>query len=501
VNIFALLSFLLAVILSFVLGKYFLHHLGWRGVVPSVFRTDCLLSGCDQNPRPASSDGGAKMKKSMRARAMVRAAMSCLVVLAPLCRGAVAQLPPSDKGTKHRVANPLNDLLDEARRDIDAQNFQAAIAPLQKFLAEKDEFAYAHFQLGYVYTALGRGKEARPEYERALQLDPKMAEAALNLGILLLNEDPAAAVAPLEKAVQLLPTQSRPRTLLGLAYEKSGDVKNAATAYEGALALDPKDSETSLHLAQLLFREKRAVEAETRFRTVLLSEPESHAAMLGLAESLEAEKKPEAAEAYRNYLKAQPDDAVARQRLVHLLIANEKFDEALAEMEKAEKGGAASLESLKLRADILIGQKKWDQAVVTLKQAAALAPQDAPLRGGLGRTYLQQHDFVNAEKELRAAIGLDGKNLTYWKDLTTTYYLAGNYPGTLTLLDEVAKKEPPNAGELFLRALCYDKLRQTKAALEAYQNFLAADQDRNPDQVWQAQQRIIVLKKTLDKKR
>jgi len=421
----------------------------------------------------------------------------CALTAIP-CHG---QAPSAGKGTKQRIANPLNDLLDEARRDIEAQKFEAAIAPLQKFLAEKDDFAYAHFQLGYAYTALGRGKEARPEYERALQLDPKMAEAAVNLGILLLNDEPAAAVAPLQKAVELLPTQSRPRTLLGLAYEKSGDLKNAASAYEGALALDPKDGETSLHLAQLLFRQNRAGEAESKFRAVLASEPESRTALLGLAQSLEAEKKPEAVEAYQAYLKAQPDDTAARQRLVHLLIANQKFDEALAEIEKTQAAGTSSVESLKLRADILIGQKKWDDAIAALKQAVALAPQDAPLRGGLGRTYLQQRDFVNAEKELRAAIVLDAKNLTYVRDLTSTHYLAGDFPGTLSLLDGLAKREPPNAGELFIRALCYDKLQQTKAALEAYQNFLAADQDRNPDQVWQAQQRIIVLKKTLEKKR
>lgn len=412
-----------------------------------------------------------------------------------------AQAPSAAKGTKQRIANPLNDLLDEAKRDIDAQKFEAAIAPLKKFIAEKDDFSYAHFQLGYVYTALERGKEARPEYERALQLDPKMAEAAVNLGILLLNDEPGAAVAPLQKAVELLPMQSRLRTLLGLAYEKSADLKNATLAYEGALALDPKDGETSLHLAQLLFRQNRAAEAEMRFRAVLAAEPESRTALLGLAQSLEAEKKPEAMEAYRNYLKVQPDDAGAGQRLVHLLIANQKFDEALAEMEKMQKGGTPSLESLKLRADILIGQKKWDEAVVVLKQAVALAPQDAQLRGGLGRTYMQQRDFANAEKELRAAIGLDGRNLVYVKDLTSTRYLAGDYPGTLSLLDEVAKVEKATPGELFIRALCYDKLQQTKAALEAYQNFLAADQDRNPDQVWQAQQRIIVLKKMLERKR
>ncbi|HSC45023.1 MAG TPA: tetratricopeptide repeat protein [Candidatus Acidoferrum sp.] len=434
----------------------------------------------------------------MRHKCKTALALATLLVASAHCG---AQTASSGKGTKQRVANPLNDLLEEARKDMDAQNYQAAIEPLQKFLAEKDDFAYAHFQLGYAYTALGRGKEARPEYEKALQLDPKMAEAALNLGILLLNEEPAAAITPLQKSVELLPAQSRPRTLLGLAYEKNSDLKNAASAYEGALALDPKDGETSLHLAQLYFRQNRATEAENKFRSVLANEPQSSAALSGLAQSLEAEKKPEAVDAYQNYLKVQPDDAGARGRLVHLLIANEKFDEALAEMEKTQKGGAPSLATLKLRADILIGQKKWDEAVAVLKQAEMLAPQDAILKGGLGRTYMQQRDFANAEKELKAAIALDGKNLTYWKDLTTTYYLGGNYPATLTLLDEVAKRETVTPGELFVRALCYDKLQQTKPALEAYQKFLEADQNRNPDQVWQAQQRIIVLKKTLDKKR
>jgi Flp pilus assembly protein TadD len=408
---------------------------------------------------------------------------------------------PTSKGTKQRVANPLNDLLEEARKDIDAQKFAAAIEPLQKVIAEKDDFAYAHFQLGYAYIALGRAKEARREYERALQLDPKMAEAALNLGILLLNEEPSAAVAPLQEAVKLLPTESRPRTLLGLAYERTGDLKNAAAAYQGAIALDANDGETNLHLAQLLMRQDRPADAEARFRAALAAEPQSGAAQLGLAKSLEQQKRPEAVDAYRDYLKVHSEDWEVREHLVHLLIANEKYYEALAESEKAQGNGALSIESLKLRADILIGQKKLDDAIAALKQAETLAPRDAGLHGGLGRMYLQKHDFANAAVELKTALGLDSTNLTYWKDLTTTYYLAGNYPAALSLLDEVAKREAPTAGELFLRALCYDKLQQTRPALEAYQKFLEADQNRNPDQVWQAQQRIIVLKKMLENKK
>ena len=48
---------------------------------------------------------------------------------------------------QQKIANPLNDLLDEAQKDIDSNNFEAAISPLQKFIAQKSDFAYAHFQL------------------------------------------------------------------------------------------------------------------------------------------------------------------------------------------------------------------------------------------------------------------------------------------------------------------------------------------------------------------
>jgi Tfp pilus assembly protein PilF len=61
--------------------------------------------------------------------------------------------------------------------------------------------------------------------------------------------------------------------------------------------------------------------------------------------------------------------------------------------------------------------------------------------------------------------------------------------------------EQPGAGVWFIRAICYDKLKQTKLALEAYQKFLELDQDKNPDQVWQAKERSKVLQRMLERKR
>jgi Flp pilus assembly protein TadD len=426
-----------------------------------------------------------------------------MMTLCLFCATAISvrgqQPSKNSQGSTQKVRNPLNDLLDEAQAALDKNDYNAAIPPLQKFIAEKPDVAYAHFQLAYAYTALKQTDEARAEYEKCVALDPKMAEAQLNLGILLLEKD-AAAVAPLSKAVELLPSQSRPRYLLGLAQERSGDMKGAAESFEGATRLDPKDGEALLELGRIYIKDNRAAVAEAKFRAALSLEPKSPEALQGLALSLDAQKKPEAVSAYRDYLAVQPQDNAARARMVHLLVEQQQYDAALAELDKTAPGQAPTLESLKLKADIELGQKKLDAAIVALKQALALAPNDAQLHGGLGRTYLQTRDFVDAEKELKAALLLDRNNITYWKDLSSTYYLAGNWQGALATLDVIAKAETPGAGAWFIRALCYDKLNQVEPALAAYRKFLELDGNKNPDQVWQANQRIHVLEKMEKKK-
>jgi len=413
------------------------------------------------------------------------------------------QNPPAktSQPTAQKLRNPLNDLLDEAQAALDKNDYEAAIPPLQKFIAEKPDVAYAHFQLAYAYTALKRTDDARQEYERCVTLDPKMPEAQLNLGILLLENRPADAVAPLRKAVELLPSQSRPRYLLGLAQERSGDLSGAAESFQGATRLDPKGVDSLTRLGQVLLRLDKPADAESKFRAALELQPKSPEALQGLAQSLDQQKKPQAVDAYRNYLALQPDDKGARSRLIHLLIEQQKYDEAVAENAKNNSGRPQTVDDLKLRADIEINQNKLDEAIATLHQAIALAPNDAQLHGGLGRIHLQQRQFADAEKELKAALQLDRNNLAYWKDLSSTYYLAGNCQATLAALDVVAKAEVPGAGAWFIRALCYDKLSQVQPALDAYRKFLELDESKNPDQVWQANQRIHVLEKMAEKKR
>jgi len=437
----------------------------------------------------------------MRTRVALLATAILLSAAAVQGQSSQGSAANQQQGRTQKLRNPLNDLLDEAQAALDKNDFASAIPPLQRFLAEKPDVAYAHFQLAYAYTALKRPDDARAEYEKCVALDPKMAEAQLNLGILLLEKDPAAAVAPLKNAVELLPSQSRPRYLLGVAQERSGDLKGAAESFEGASRLDPKDVDSLKQLGRVYLNSRRPAEAEGKFRAALSIEPKTVEALHGLALSLDAQKKPEAADAYRDYLVVQPQDAAARSRMLQMLVEQGKNDEALAELDKITAGHAPTADDLKLKADIEIAQKKPDAAIATLKQALALAPNEAHLHAGLGHLYRQLGDFPNAERELKLALQIDRNNLVYWKDLSSTYYLAGNCPATLSVLDVIAKAETPGAGPWFIRALCYDKLNQVQAALDAYRKFLELDENKNADQVWQAKQRIHVLEKSVEKKK
>ncbi len=410
------------------------------------------------------------------------------------------QSTQSSQSKPKQIRNPLNDLLDEAQSAIDKNDFEAAIPPLQKFIAEKPDLAYAHFQLAFAFTNLKRSPEARAEYERAITLDPKFFEAYLNLGTLLLDSDPKAAVSSLRKAVDLQPAQNHPRYLLAVALDRSGDDSAAAEEFQKVLGLEPNDLPSVNYLGWYFLRHQKPAEAEVKFRHALQIDPKDLKATLGLAQSLAAQQKPEAAEAFQQYISANPGDNDARTALIRFLIDQKQYEAALAEINKSPDANPPTADTLKLRADLQLAQKNNQDAITSLQQALVLRPQDPQLHGGLGRLYLAKRDFPNAEKELKVALQLEGNNITFWRDLISTFYLAGNYPMALAALDATDKIEAPAAGAWFIRALCYDKLVQVRPALDAYRKFLELDQNRNPDQVWQATQRIHVLEKMANKK-
>ena len=203
--------------------------------------------------------------------------------------------------------DPFAPLLQQASDAIDKMDFAAALDPLQKYIAQRPDEAYPHFQLGYAYAGLKRAEDAKNEFTRAIALDPKMAAAHLNLGLVLMDSAPDAAAEAFRHAAELQPTESRPRFLAGLSLEYARKFSEAIDQYRAALALSPKDYEAHFALGRVLLRSNDAAGAEEQFRAAIASRSDAAPAHLGLASALLAQKKYEAAaNSLAEYLKLKP---------------------------------------------------------------------------------------------------------------------------------------------------------------------------------------------------
>ena len=391
-------------------------------------------------------------------------------------------------------------LLRDAQQALERNDYSAAADLYGKFLADHPAEAFAHFQLAYCFTALKRRAEAQAEYRKAIELDPKMGAAYLNLGLLLLENDPGAAAPVLLKAIELLPAKAEPHYLAGTALERSGNPANAAEHYRQAATLDESKWEYRIALARVLLATKQVADAEKEFRKSLELRPNYAPARLGLAQCLIAQQKlPEATDALHAYLETTPNDSETRLQLASLYADQSRYDEALKELDLVSPGADPSPEADRLRIDLLFRSKHYADSVAPLRRLLAREPNDAALHGRLGRVLLQQRDFLGAQQELVAAFKLDPKFTEALRDLSSVYLLAENYPAALGVMDELAKREQPGPGQWYLRALCYDKLHRRQEALEAYQKFLTLNNGKESDQEFVARQRVRILSHELKK--
>ena len=441
------------------------------------------------------------------ARAWIRVALAAaLTVSAGIPRDARAQQktpakPPATSSPQEKE-DPLRPLLRQANEAIEKMDFAAALDPLQKYIAQRPEEAYAHFQLGYAYAALQRPADAQSEFSRAIALDPKMAAAYLNLGLVLIDSDPAAAVDAFRHAGELQPTESRPRFLAGFCLERAGKFPEAIEQYRAALALSPKDYEAHFALGRVLLRSNEPAASEQEFRAAIASRNEAAAARLGLADALLAQKKYEAAsDALSEYLKLKPEDRSAHFDRASALLNLSRLDEALAELDRADASAAASADTLKMRGEIYMRQKKWQEAGDALKQAISLSPQDPELAGWIGRVDIELRDYPGAIRILEQAYARDPQSTDALRDLSDAFYLNEDYAAALDAMDRLAKVETPKPGSWFVRAICYDKLSRKSEAIDAYQKFLDQDGGQHDTQDFQARHRILVLQKELGLKK
>lgn len=391
----------------------------------------------------------------------------------------------------------IDSLLASAQEAMAKKDYPSAVTAYQQYLSKMPNDAIAHFQLGYAFTALERPADAKPEYERAIELNPNMAEAYENLGFTLLPTDPAAAIEPLKQAVDLRKGDAKMLWALGTAYESAGQLDAAVEQYRAASSLPGAGPVVQDSLGRALLKTGSTAEAEAAFRAALATHPDGITeakAHLGLAEVHLANKEPGAAATeFRAYLEVQPNDAGARRELASVLADLGKNEEALAELDRAGSPANEPLSALLLRSRIYYQAKRYGDAIPVLQKAAALAPNNPDIPARLGHVYMEKKDYPNAARALAAALQLDPNGSDILGELIGALYFNKSYAAALKEINLLEQRETLPLVALFMRAVCYDKLGQAAEALDAYQKFLAQNKDENSDMYFEATARARAL--------
>jgi Flp pilus assembly protein TadD/peroxiredoxin len=171
-------------------------------------------------------------------------------------------------GTFHAPL-PLRNYLPYGRGLLDQGLEAAGVVALER-AAQADPTAPTLYRLGTLLAKSGEARRAQSAFERALALEPNLAEANNDLGALLAQGgDVPAAIARFRAALASTPDYPDALNNLGYALLLSGRDEEARALYEKAIALQPDFPEALNNLGLLHGRGGSMERAEHYFRAAL----------------------------------------------------------------------------------------------------------------------------------------------------------------------------------------------------------------------------------------
>ncbi|HEX8197937.1 MAG TPA: tetratricopeptide repeat protein [Pyrinomonadaceae bacterium] len=265
-----------------------------------------------------------------------------------------------------------NNLLDEARQEFEAvaalepSNVEALVQLARVQLARKDiqaagrtleaavargiDDARIYAALADVYQAFNRFENAIPAMRLAIKKEPNNELYRARYGLLLVDaKAPAAAVIRLDEAVKEFPTSARLWLALGIAYTDDNKTIEARSAFEKALAIDPKLVPALAYLAMSFSEEAKYEEAAKIYERALSLDEKNAVLHYLLADTLLKSTNPDLIrieKALKRSVTLDAGLASAHLALGRLYVRQNRLVEALGSLESAVKLKPELIEAL-----------------------------------------------------------------------------------------------------------------------------------------------------------
>jgi tetratricopeptide (TPR) repeat protein len=413
-----------------------------------------------------------------------------------------AQLPA---GTTDATAQAQPDpLRTQASDALQKGDYQAALKLLTTLSEKNPKDAQVLYNLASTQDALDQNAEAEATYRRAIEANPNLLEPHLALGLLLARTGKTAEAHAELAAATTVPNGDpalRARAYRSLArLDQSANPAGASEELLAALKLSPETSDDILLTGELAEASGDTTAAEAAYRRLLTAEPDNTQATAALVHLLLHQQKADQAESVLAAAVAKhPDDPTLNAQLASLYESQNKPAQAFLIAEKLHAAHPDDANITRLLARLYSRNAQYDKSEPLYAALSNANPDDPTLVDDRADALIHLRNYSEAQAILNRALanpkafhsnedlGLAAGHLAFAAS-------ANNDPAvTLRALDLRAKVLPQTPSSLFLAATAHDKLHQVKEASDLYKQFLTVAKGQFPDEEWEARHRLVAL--------
>jgi len=263
--------------------------------------------------------------------------------------------------------------------------------------------------LGNSYSDIGDKEQALAALERAVQINPSLAESRTNLGnIYLKNGQIEDAIYEYYAALQTNPNDARTHNNLGNAYTKKDWLNDAISEYNLSLELDPNFIEAYKNLAAAYCKQEMFGQAQSVLKQAIILQPKN-ASLYSQAGDLynQMGHYEQAIFQYKKALRFKGNLAEAHYGLGICYNKLGLVDDEIRAYKTALVVDPNMVAALMNLGNAYFAKQKYDAAIEQYKKAVGIKPDDGAIHYNLGAAYSNNEQYEQAVEEYLKAVEID----------------------------------------------------------------------------------------------
>jgi cellulose synthase operon protein C len=304
------------------------------------------------------------------------------------------------------------ELLDAAGRALMADgNLQQALSTFRRITSIDPGLPVAHLRMADVYGAQGNRGAQIASLLRALEIDPNLAAARVNLVELLVEAKRSSEGLDMARELQRREPRSAAGYLLeGAIHRRMNDPVASIQAYRRGLQQVTSPGELQINLFASMLAVEKWKEAESLALGWIKKNPADGAIIYNLGEGyLKYKDYPKAEEFFARAHRLRPDFVQAANNLAFVM-AKQGKPGAVARAREAVDLAPANPAVMDTLAFALASEKDFAKALEVQRKVVEMAPSEPLYRLNLAKIALAAGDKTNARTELERLVAMGERN-------------------------------------------------------------------------------------------